>query len=117
MTDGRRTQVRRKGDLARREEPRADGRNPHTVELMRRIDAILPFNGTVLQMRKQFELANMGLPGAPWWHEDEAAGEIVRVRDGSRYRIEDIPPLCVKGEVDLHAVDEWIRTAPSTRKD
>ena len=44
---------------------------------------------------------------SPWWF-DAASAELVRRADGMRWRVEDVPPLNVTGEVDVAAVDRWV---------
>jgi hypothetical protein len=43
----------------------------------------------------------------PWWL-DYGAMEVVRTSDSRRFRVEDVTPLCVRGPVDLDAVDRWV---------
>lgn len=51
-------------------------------------------------------------PTSPWWYDD-SRGEVVRSKDGRRWRIEDVPPLALGrdgrgGDVDVEAVDCWV---------
>jgi hypothetical protein len=64
--------------------------------------------GDGLRWLRDVRRAGAGIPGVPVWYDDHDAGEIVRVRDGARWRIEDVPPLCVRAAIDLHAVDRWV---------
>lgn len=41
--------------------------------------------------------------------------ELVRRSDGKRWRVEDVPPLCVKGAVDVDKLDRWVVTQPEDR--
>jgi hypothetical protein len=95
--------------------------NPHTAALVAAVGAVRPvdraISGDGLRWLQAVRSGGIGVPGAPLWYDDVETGEVVRIADGSRYRIEDVTPLCVRGEIDLHAVDEWIRTAPATRKE
>lgn len=47
----------------------------------------------------------------PWWF-DYATAEVVRSADGQRWRVEDVTPLTVRGEVDMAAVDRWVLGQP-----
>jgi len=64
--------------------------------------------GDGLRWLRDVRRAGAGIAGVPVWYDDHDAGEIVRVRDGARWRIEDVPPLSVTGAIDLHAVDRWV---------
>lgn len=50
---------------------------------------------------------------SPWWY-DYGTGEIVRARDGQRWDTRDVPPLCVRGVVDVDAVDAWVNEQSET---
>lgn len=50
----------------------------------------------------------------PWWL-DYASMEVVRTADGVRWRVEDVTPLNVTGEVDVEAVDRWVLGQPEAR--
>ncbi len=47
----------------------------------------------------------------PWWL-DYSSMEVVRTSDGQRWRVEDVTPLNVAGEVDVAAVDRWVLEQP-----
>lgn len=47
----------------------------------------------------------------PWWF-DFATAEVVRSADGQRWRVEDVTPMNVRGEVDVEAVDRWVLGQP-----
>jgi hypothetical protein len=50
-------------------------------------------------------------PTSPWWFDYNTA-EMVRKSDGRRWRVEDVTPLHVRGEVDVAAVDRWVLEQP-----
>lgn len=50
----------------------------------------------------------------PWWF-DYGTAEVVRRSDGKRWRVEDVALMCVKGAIDVDAVDRWVVSQPEDR--
>lgn len=54
---------------------------------------------------------------APWWF-DYSTGEIVRRKDGKRWRVEDVPEVTNhsaihSAPINVEAIDRWVKEQPT----
>lgn len=49
---------------------------------------------------------------APWWF-DYSTGEIVRRKDGKRWRVEDVPEAAKHGVLNMELLDKWVKEQPT----
>lgn len=67
---------------------------------------------TLDSARESGILISMTLRRRTLWWVDYETGELVRTADNARWRVEEIPPMNVEGEVDVDAVDRWVAAQP-----